>query len=427
MRIIRQPRIVSFSLLQRSRHYLSHTELKNGMMKLGYPPFNWGACHGISCVAAQYLLSQKIDEFDKMVQKIAGSKLDSETTHFLDEIFLSYYPEQYPILQNSAGFSAKNKLQEPMTSFSMIQNEEIKKQGGIQRRDFFSGIYSPTELNVYFKILEKTSRDFPHPFALFICATYHTIVASFNTDKNKWLFINVDTLPVKYCQNYEEIALITKKGLSIPFLKRDEISFATHFFSTAQNEKIAKQFVHTYQNNPEWKKLHSLDVDRKLTSDAKHTWFIHACANGHISEAKALIQAGVNINHHSTNDETALYYAVCHDMQEIVDLLLENGANLTGSEPYLRIAVNFGFYAIAEKLLQHGAKINEGYPSPIFTAMEKGDKKMLELLEKYRKDSDIVSGKLLLEKAGLFGKNKAVVPHYDVPTSSHSDFYNSIH
>ena len=79
-----------------------------------------------------------------------------------------------------------------------------------------------------------------------------------------------------------------------------------------------------------------------------------------ITEIRALITAGADVNVRNKYDVTPLFTASCYGHIEIVKLLLANKANvnfaLTDGRTSLFVASQTGHKRIVELLKQHGAK-----------------------------------------------------------------------
>ena len=72
---------------------------------------------------------------------------------------------------------------------------------------------------------------------------------------------------------------------------------------------------------------------------------------------------GCDINKGNIKKETPLHFATANEQNETVKWLLDNGANVDGSNKYnstaLHIAAKGGFLPIAEMLVLSGANIND--------------------------------------------------------------------
>lgn len=88
---------------------------------------------------------------------------------------------------------------------------------------------------------------------------------------------------------------------------------------------------------------------------------IKACTSGDVQTAKKLIEK-VDINNHYGNGNTLLTLASYHGNSDIIDLLIENGADLDAKNKdgvtALMISSNEGYVDIIKNLLKNSASIN---------------------------------------------------------------------
>ena len=87
-----------------------------------------------------------------------------------------------------------------------------------------------------------------------------------------------------------------------------------------------------------------------------------AVLRGHMDIVDLLINNGANVNLKSESGDTALHYAAKKNHIDIVEMLLKNGAdiNITGYRGLvpLHFAVTFDSVQLSEKLIIHGADVN---------------------------------------------------------------------
>lgn len=70
-----------------------------------------------------------------------------------------------------------------------------------------------------------------------------------------------------------------------------------------------------------------VDLEQEQVNDTHNTALTIAVKNGHVDSARALLEAGANINHRSDRQNFPLQYAVIYDLRSMVRLLLEFGAS----------------------------------------------------------------------------------------------------
>lgn len=100
----------------------------------------------------------------------------------------------------------------------------------------------------------------------------------------------------------------------------------------------------------------NLDTDIfKKTYEYKTTSLMYACEKGYKEIVELLIEKGANINFKDNNNWTALLCACRNGYLEIVDLLINNGAKVKKALPY---AVMSGKKELVELLIKVGCDIN---------------------------------------------------------------------
>ena len=94
---------------------------------------------------------------------------------------------------------------------------------------------------------------------------------------------------------------------------------------------------------------------------AGKTFLMHWAAVGDVEQMQALVQQGADVNAVDDDGDTALYYALSNGDTDIVDLLLDHGANPnisgTSGNP-LHLAADQGWTGVVSSLIRHGADVD---------------------------------------------------------------------
>lgn len=106
------------------------------------------------------------------------------------------------------------------------------------------------------------------------------------------------------------------------------------------------------------------------------TPLMHACGQGDMATVKALLAGGAKVNIPSKNDEAALTIAIAGEHDEIVGLLLEQGATVRTED--LQAAIRARNIPLCSRLIDQGADVTHG----LLTALPKADLEMVALLVK---------------------------------------------
>ena len=170
-----------------------------------------------------------------------------------------------------------------------------------------------------------------------------------------------------------------------------------------------------------WNNLLSVEPYQKLLKakkDNKQKLFT-ASAMGYLDEIKYLISKRVDINctHDGGFKSTPINYAAMHCSNEVVQLLLTEGAdpnktNENGNSP-LHYAALCGYINMAKVLIEGGSdpKIaNKWGATPLHNAAKHGYNNMVELLLNAGSDPNIAnkSGKIPLHQAAKRGRKRVV-------------------
>ncbi|OGT42313.1 MAG: hypothetical protein A3F13_07305 [Gammaproteobacteria bacterium RIFCSPHIGHO2_12_FULL_40_19] len=360
------------------------------MTRLGYPSSE-GLCHGVACVAAQYHLSHDMKSFHRRIKFTEKNARFSDTTpedvrRFFDDIVIGQSPEEYPVIKNVTSTWKKNQGQNSIIALAAIQNTQITTQRGIKRIAHFTGAYSMLELRRYFDLLQESASATACTFALLIGSPLHAIMIGFDFMAKKWVFVDANRLPQRNFQYFNAARLALETNRALSSLKSGSTIFSTQLLTTRDAESAANNLLDQLNRDERWKKIHRVSERKAKMSDAFNSnWLMEACAiESEIDVVKSLIKKGANMGKMNQLNLSPLAYAIFRGNHPATKMLLRKGADANHPEnTYLCLATENGFYDAAKDLLSHGAKINPGYPSPLFVAAEKGDARFIRLFKNH--------------------------------------------
>jgi ankyrin repeat protein len=144
--------------------------------------------------------------------------------------------------------------------------------------------------------------------------------------------------------------------------------------------------------------------------------FLQAIENGDVRKVREFISADVDINAEDDDGDTALLIACWRGNKEIVELLLENGADVNyETDAYFYTALmnasGHGHAEIVRLLLNHGAKVNaedDWQLTSLMRAAESGHLEVVRLLLEHGADASLRDdrGKTALELAEESGHSE---------------------
>ncbi|MCC6694724.1 MAG: ankyrin repeat domain-containing protein [Candidatus Hydrogenedentes bacterium] len=117
----------------------------------------------------------------------------------------------------------------------------------------------------------------------------------------------------------------------------------------------------------------------------KSTALMAAASLGNLDITRMLIDAGAALDVQDADEQTALMYAVCRQNEQVVTLLLEAGArgDIENWRAF-DFAIRFGTPAIVKQLIDRGADVNrrdaDNDPTPFLEAVARGNREVIEML-----------------------------------------------
>lgn len=248
----------------------------------------------------------------------------------------------------------------------------------------------------------------------------------------EWIFINANSLPVKYLETTNEIANNVLRGLS----HNEYTTFTTKIYVNNADKLLLSKAISAWKKLESWQNLHKVTEEKaQCYIDSKNASWLHtatevgdrvrvkallvaktnpyrltqagasalhnAAFNGHPAIIKMLLNAKVDINLKDSNGFTALYMASLSGNSKVISLLLKAKANthlttkVNGLTPLL-IAAYYGCDNAVKLLINKKrtlADINvqaEHGDTPLHIAAQRGHLKIVELLLKANANVNLV-------------------------------------
>ncbi|RFU32974.1 hypothetical protein B7463_g3376, partial [Scytalidium lignicola] len=156
-------------------------------------------------------------------------------------------------------------------------------------------------------------------------------------------------------------------------------------------------------------------ADINTTDTYGQTALFMAASVGHTAVVQLLVDRGADVNRVAKSEQTALYRAVCAGHEAVVRILVKSGAEIktNAGDAALLWAASVGQMAIAQLLIDHGARVNarvdEGRTA-LYEAAFAGHESIVRLLIEHGAEVNAVDdyGQTALHEATFLG-HKGVV------------------
>ncbi|KAJ3028519.1 UNVERIFIED_CONTAM: hypothetical protein HDU68_001515 [Siphonaria sp. JEL0065] len=151
----------------------------------------------------------------------------------------------------------------------------------------------------------------------------------------------------------QDVELVKKLiAKDVPEINKKDKSTVLHYAAENYHEKILSLLL----NEIKYKKFLS------TTNDGGRRPIHWACESGNAEAVRQLLRAGVSVEIKTTSfKETCLHLAADMGRVEVIELLLENGANADAKDSIsmtpLHLAAQHGYLEIVRALVDHGAKV----------------------------------------------------------------------
>lgn len=248
----------------------------------------------------------------------------------------------------------------------LLMPKIMEEEGGIAKVDIFSGMYSRAELIDYFETfrlsLEKLQYSQPVTLILRGPGVQHAFLVTFDTDENikKWILSNANAAPAEVLSSDEAVA---ERAMAALYCT-NQVSFTTEMHVSQSSVEQAEGLKKTWHEQQKWQAIHEITSQKIKVDDQNASWLHSAIRINDSVTVTELIKIGANVNSQTNiHGASPLYRAVEIGNKEIVELLLANKAD-------------------ANLLTRDGV-------SPLHRAVEKGDKKIVELLLTNEADANL--------------------------------------
>lgn len=334
------------------------------LKEFGYLSDDGGVCHGVACVAAHEMLLNRIDAFDRDLQRIKNTRVNDNQQQvqervFLESVELCHQPEKYAHLFASYAENKNSKpKQHPLTSFPLVESPDITAQGGIGVVGKFAGVYDRQELIQCLRCLRAAIEKLAFPVALMLSDEGHIISVQYQVEEKRWVFVDVRSLPSRRFDSEEGVARAIANSLT-PQLKKTVISGMV--LATQQNELVAKNAMTQMMRSRVWRKTQAIDITKM---QYLKRWLFVAAYEGCEKEVAFLLANHVDASGPVFNGRTPLMAAIYQGNVGVINLLLAHGAPVNDRrknlESSLFHAMEHGHKDIAKLLRENGARFKEG-------------------------------------------------------------------
>ena len=436
-----------------------------------------GVCFGISHMGIQAFLLKDIQAFDERLKKLDAlfknhnASSEEELIEYVrdgiksDPDFLAFFEG---VTLYHEGFMHTQLFEQgllPMTQFSteliptvsqLVLPEKLQAKGGLKLLVKETGLYTQNALLQYLDSIKALSQKDAPPLALRLSNQIHTLSIGYDSDINKWVLIDSESIKKRRILETSDLAEHIVKA----FGNQEETPITMAMYATEQESK-APRFQEHFSK---WKT--SQDTKRKemlkpaslseVSKEGQEKWLCRASIegdfpavqaliesgtnpnaevvfaqtttplnaallSGHLPTAEYLLTHGANPNYSSTNVLAPLCCTIPTSNVSGTKLLLESGADPntvfhmgpTQGLPVLITALALQNPLIIKTLLEKGANPNADYQggTPFaFAVASKVDPEIIAMMIEYKADVNAVAmGDSILDIANQVGATKEVI------------------
>lgn len=397
---------------------LPHKKLVQYLKSYGMTHSNLdnGVCYGFSAQAVFAILLNDFAKFKNRIRLLSDTKPDDmnqkiaqvrnqhqrkrlemtkeqeeieELPAFFENIVINHCGNAYLqfFLPGKKIFSQSLMLTAPFTLPVLLE-----KEGGIVAHDFFTHVYSKTDLTHFLTDLSHavTNENGPHFIAGILMHGTHAITIGLDRNTKQWYFIDTEQL------NAENLEVIHSAEQLSTFIfnalkANEKVVMTMQFFAKKSEEKIFKQMIEQLKKQTSSPMRQTWTIENVQFSNDENgvTALYLAAQQGQAKVVERLLNAGASPNQAMKEGMTPLYVAAQNAHLVVVQVLISANAaidhNLYCCQNPLLIAVKQGHLAVVEQFIAAGALNNwstNWSENPLLIAAQEGHLDVVEVLVK---------------------------------------------
>lgn len=274
----------------RETQYYGQSWLIERIQALGYNIVGEGICFGIASMALQAFLVNELETFNQRLKTIENLPLSAfykdlevlkqqreecltegylreassiqtniiDIRAFCDGIFLHQSPE---INDDFLRDESKTNVQDLEKTISLTRPVKLDTVPSSFKIKTFVGVYSENELQNYLDCLKKNLGN--HSFSLILHCDEHAIFVSYNSEAQRWLFINPSDMPgVEYLHSdLLAGAILNCYGHAYG------LSMATDIYAEPKHYQVINDDFLDMTQQAEWSTLHNVSAEKIAQAD----------------------------------------------------------------------------------------------------------------------------------------------------------------
>lgn len=354
----------------------NHHSIIHRMNSTHHHTGNHGVCNGVAHAGMLAILSETLNAFDETLGMIGNTELDDfpqtasdfknktsrRITALMDGIALIQNPDDYKnIVTQKKEYLNQNKALRYF--LPLLVTPELEENGGLAMIRSVSGSGTSASLNAYFnKFVEIVNRTGVNkPVAFVINNADHAVTLGYLPAIKTWVVIDANNLPCEYI-DAGATCEIGSKVMSRLLYSEETAVFALSTYVQGNTKLEYKKCMKKWVRSTESK---AVLIPTEQTCDAKNSkntsWLFVATNEDNLKLTARLIKNGADVDAVRSDKRkiTPLLNAAADGYTQIVNLLLDNGANLnqvdTCGTTAIFFAAQFGQLEVVKLLLERGA------------------------------------------------------------------------